>query len=355
MHQLLQANRVSIYLMQLSRPSLFGRSTSCRVSAAATCGQQQQQHQQQQQQQHIMQSEQQRKQDNSKPSSSKIPLDSFINASKSPKKPSSSGGGDPDPEDPTPSGPNLPPQIRQLLALLTEFGGKLGTAAVLIAWFTNIDPFGNLHWDQADVQFGLLTFLPLMLFDASLMLPDYSISDPQEQRAVTGMFVGEPQLLSIPPKDPASTNASPSSSSGTAGDAASTPSSSTASSSSSSSEVSDAEARRMADALEAAAASADPGAPIVIMQQQQPDGQPGSSNSSSGSSNSSGSSTGGGSLDPLLRLRVSLGLLQQVYTRANPGIGLSPAAEAVVVLVATLADEMLYRAVALTLLGLWLR
>jgi hypothetical protein len=284
-----------------------------------------------------MQSEQQPQQDK-KPPSSKIPLDSFINPTKSPKKPSSSSGGGSDPEDPPPSGPNLPPQIRQLLALLTEFGGKLGTAAVLIAWLTNIDPFGNLHWDQADVQFGLLTFLPLMLFDASLMLPDYSISDPQEQRAVTGMFVGEPQILNMPPKDTPTPNTS-SSSSGTAGDAVST------ASSSSSSEVSDAEARRMADALEAAAASADPGAPIVIMQQQQqPDGQPGSTTTSSSSS-----------LDPLLRLRVSLGLLQQVYTRANPGIGLSPAAEAVVVLVATLADEMLYRAVALTLLGLWLR
>eukprot|EP00775_Hariotina_reticulata_P002596 gene2596-2898_t len=40
---------------------------------------------------------------------------------------------------------------------------------------------------------------------------------------------------------------------------------------------------------------------------------------------------------------------------ANPGIGLSPAAELLVVCVASLADEMLYRAVALTLLGLWIR
>lgn len=69
----------------------------------------------------------------------------------------------------------------------------------------------------------------------------------------------------------------------------------------------------------------------------------------------SSSSSSKGSLNPLLQLRVSMGLLQQVYTRANPGIGLSPAAELLVVLVATLADEMLYRAVALTLLGLWLR
>jgi hypothetical protein len=52
---------------------------------------------------------------------------------------------------------------------------------------------------------------------------------------------------------------------------------------------------------------------------------------------------------------VALELLQQVYTRANPGIGLSPVAELGVVAVAVLADEMLYRAVGLTLLGLWVR
>lgn len=102
----------------------------------------------------------------------------------------------------------------------------------------------------------------------------------------------------------------------------------------------------MADIIEKAAAGASPDAPLVIMQQQPQQAAADSSTSSSSSK---------GSLNPLLQLRVSMGLLQQVYTRANPGIGLSPAAELLVVLVATLADEMLYRAVALTLLGLWLR
>lgn len=272
-----------------------------------------------------------------------MPLDSFMRPSSSIKY---GKGADQEPP-PPPPGPSLPPQLRQLLALLTEFGGKLGTAAVVIAWFTHIDPFGDLHWDAAQVQFGLATFLPLMLFDAALMLPDYSISDLDEQRQVTGMFVGQPELLS------GSTPPPPSSSSGEAAGAAGSEDSTANSSTSSSSDgasssrdktaAADAEARRMADIIEKAAAGASPDAPLVIMQKQPQQAAADSSSSSKGS------------LNPLLRLRVSMGLLQQVYTRANPGIGLSPAAELLVVLVATLADEMLYRAVALTLLGLWLR
>jgi hypothetical protein len=290
----------------------------------------------QRQQQLVLQSEQQQKQqDESKQTKSKMPLDSFM----PPGKGKSSSNG-PEGPPPPPSGPNLPPQLRQLLALLTEFGGKLGTAAVLIAWFTHIDPFGDIHWDQAHVQFGLLTFLPLMLFDAALMLPDYSIKDLEEQRAVTGMFVGPPELLSSPSKD-----TTPTSSIDAEAGSSDAPSSSNKA-------VADAEARRMADLIEKAAAGASPDAPIVIMQPQMTaSSAPGEATSSSSSSSSSSK----GELNPLLRLRVSMGLLQGVYTRSNPGIGLSPAAEFVVVLVATLADEMLYRAVALTLLGLWLR
>jgi hypothetical protein len=297
--------------------------------------------------QQVLQSEQQQKppqqQDSSSKDKMKMPLDSFMRPGSSIKY-----GKGPDQEPPPPPpGPSLPPQLRQLLALLTEFGGKLGTAAVVIAWFTHIDPFGDLHWDAAQVQFGLATFLPLMLFDAALMLPDYSISDLDEQRQVTGMFVGQPELLSGSPLPPP-----PSSSSGEAAGApgsqdiaASTSSSSSHADSSSrdAKAAADAEARRMADIIEKATAGASPDAPLVIMQQQPQQAAAADSSSSKGS------------LNPLLRLRVSMGLLQQVYTRANPGIGLSPAAELLVVLVATLADEMLYRAVALTLLGLWLR
>jgi hypothetical protein len=339
-HQIVFLSCMQVWPMPC-RPA--GRRCIVAAATASSSARQQQQQQQQEQQHHqqLLRSEEQQepKQEPNKQPGIKPPLDLFIQPGSKQKGSSNKPPGDEEP--PPPSGPNLPPQLQQLLALLIEFGGKLGTAAVLIAWFTHIDPFGGLHWDQQQVLFGLGLFLPLMLFDAALMLPDYTISDPQEQRAVTGLFVGEPQVLSTPPTDGSST----SSSKGEESSSKAEDGSSSSSSSSNSESVSDAEARRMADAIEAAAAGASPGAPVVIMQQQQQEGV-------TSDTGNSGSSAG---LNLLLRLRVSLGLLQQVYTRANPGIGLNPASEFVVVLVATLADEMLYRAVALTLLGLWIR
>ncbi|GBF89787.1 hypothetical protein Rsub_02957 [Raphidocelis subcapitata] len=58
---------------------------------------------------------------------------------------------------------------------------------------------------------------------------------------------------------------------------------------------------------------------------------------------------------PLLRAQLSLELLQSFQTRANPTMGLSVWSEGAVAAVAALADEMLYRAVALTFLAGWLK
>ncbi|EFJ51587.1 hypothetical protein VOLCADRAFT_87755 [Volvox carteri f. nagariensis] len=52
---------------------------------------------------------------------------------------------------------------------------------------------------------------------------------------------------------------------------------------------------------------------------------------------------------------MALELMQESSIRNNPGSRLTPVQEAVVILVAVTAEEMLYRAVLLTLLGLWLR
>lgn len=165
-----------------------------------------------------------------------------------------------------------------------------------IAWFTHIEPFGNLHWSSADVLLGLATFAPLLALDALLMLPDYGIG-PEDSQEVAGMFFGNPEAL----RNMSACNIS------VAADPNALPSQD--------------------------GSSSGPAADNTAA--------PGSSSSSSG--------------NPLLRVRVALELLQQVYTRANPGIGLSPVAELAVVVVAVLADEMLYRAVGLTLLGLWVR
>eukprot|EP00198_Chlamydomonas_reinhardtii_P004319 XP_001693655.1 predicted protein [Chlamydomonas reinhardtii] len=55
------------------------------------------------------------------------------------------------------------------------------------------------------------------------------------------------------------------------------------------------------------------------------------------------------------RLRMALELMQETSVRNNPGARLTPLQELAVICVAVAADEMLYRAVLLTLAGRWLR
>ncbi|KAF8062008.1 hypothetical protein HT031_004268 [Scenedesmus sp. PABB004] len=200
-----------------------------------------------------------------------------------------------------PQPPRLPPQVRRVLALLTQYGGVYGTAAVALGWATHVDAFGGAHWDASDVASGLRTFLPLLLLDAALMLPDYSVG-PEDSQEVAATFFGDPDALR-------NWGAAPQS------------------------------------AEEAPGGEAAPGSAGVAAG--------GTGPAVDGAAPPAPGGGGGGSL--LLRGRMALELMQQVYTRANPGIGLSPLAEFGVVVIAVLADEMLYRAVGLTLLGLWLR
>ncbi|KIY91981.1 hypothetical protein MNEG_15982, partial [Monoraphidium neglectum] len=74
----------------------------------------------------------------------------------------SAGGG---PEEPPPQ-PELPPQLRRLVALLVEYGGVYGTAACLFGFFLKIDPFGGFHWEPQDALLGVKLFAPLLVFDA---------------------------------------------------------------------------------------------------------------------------------------------------------------------------------------------
>jgi hypothetical protein len=55
------------------------------------------------------------------------------------------------------------------------------------------------------------------------------------------------------------------------------------------------------------------------------------------------------------RVKVSLDILQGHILRNNPTASISPAAELGIIFVGCLADEMLYRAVVLTLFSFWLR
>lgn len=214
----------------------------------------------------------------------------------SPAQPNSSGRGDGGRGAPGPPPPELPPQQRRLLALLVEFGGVYGTAACVLGYLLKLDPFGAFHWDAADVLVGLQLYAPLLALDAAVMAPDYSARDEQAEQ-VARLFFGA--------------------------DA------------------------RLADA----GMGQEPGA-----------GNSGGGGGGAGASGSSGQGVDGsdqkaGAADVplLLRAQVALELLQSFSVRSNPCIELPVWQDLAVSSVAALADEMLYRAVALTFLAAWLR
>ncbi len=198
----------------------------------------------------------------------------------------SSGGGGP---------PELPPMTRRVLALLVEYGGLYGSAACILGYFLHIDPFGGLHWSAADALLGLQLYAPLLLFDALVMLPDYSAKEDQADQ-VSRMFFGAAAM----------TGATAATAAAAAGEG-------------------------KAGAAEGKAVT---GKTIQLdLKPEAPQQQP----------------------SPLLRLQVSLELLQSFQTRANPAAGLPLWQETAVGAIGSLADEMLYRAVALTFLAGWLK
>lgn len=54
--------------------------------------------------------------------------------------------------------------------------GILGCLIVALAWATHLDLNGSFRWEAADIQTGLQCLIPLVVMDASIMLPRYSAS-----------------------------------------------------------------------------------------------------------------------------------------------------------------------------------
>ena len=65
-------------------------------------------------------------------------------------------------------------QAEQMLYLLTRYGALYGTGAVIICYFTGVDPFGNFHVDPSQLALGSLLSLPVLIADGAIMLPDWS-------------------------------------------------------------------------------------------------------------------------------------------------------------------------------------
>ena len=205
------------------------------------------------------------------------------------------GGGE---EPPQESGLSL--ELRLLLALLVENGGVTGSVAVALGFLFNVDPFGSFSLNTSDIWTGILFVLPLVILDAAYQLPDYS-SDPNEMKSTMRLLL-KPEILSRLQEEQRKLRAN------TTGE-------------STDPETYQSMGGGIRVSVEAIAEA---------YQLSSVDGQ-------------------------LRRLKISLDLLQQFYARNNPAFGSSLWSEGLVILLACLADEALYRAVLLTLVSLWIR
>lgn len=193
-------------------------------------------------------------------------------------------------------------ELRLLLALLVENGGITGSVAVALGFFCKVDPFGAFAFSSTDIGIGILFALPLILLDALYQLPDYS-SDPDEVKSTMRLLL-RPDILARLQEEQRKLSSS------SKGDSAD-----------------ETESYKSVEGSIRVSVESISQAPLL-------------------------SPVAG----LLRRGKVSLDLLQQFYTRNNPAIGLrSIWSEGLVITLACLADEALYRAVLLTLLSLWIR
>eukprot|EP00877_Chromochloris_zofingiensis_P005819 jgi/Chrzof1/15238/Cz09g32170.t1 len=232
-----------------------------------------------------------------------------------------------------------------MIAFLTEYGGVFGTAAVVTGWVTHVDPFGGLHWDLHDVLTGLKLFLPLMVFDALVMLPDYHIR-PDISTSAAKVSVGDMTgngLIEHNLRRRAERLRKKAAITGTAppGDHSTTPA---APASSTTQPVSDDLTSGRLTTSTPQSAPHDHSSPVKFRPSFMVEDDDG--NAAAGTNSFS---------KLVVRSKMTLEMLQQYNARDHPGRALSPTAEVLVIAVSALAEEMLWRAVGLTLLGLWLR
>ncbi|KXZ43746.1 hypothetical protein GPECTOR_81g195 [Gonium pectorale] len=253
-----------------------------------------------------------------------------------------------------PGGGGLSFRLRYWILLLTEYGGIYGTAAVVLGALCHVDALGGLHWDQGDVALGLGLMAPVLLFDALVGLPDWSTRGEDEAKAVVSLFVDpkllaaakeeRQELLAARKRQQAAAGGSAQGKSGRHGDGGSADASETATTTgrpTGSGGGGDALDAAM-EAVTAMAASSASGA----------DGSGGAVESGTGGAahgspaGAAAATTGGGGGPPPS---------PESSVRNNPGARLTPLQEAAVIVAGVTAEEMLYRAVLLTLFGRWLR
>ncbi|KAG2439801.1 hypothetical protein HYH02_010436 [Chlamydomonas schloesseri] len=253
-------------------------------------------------------------------------------------------------------------RLRYWLVLLVEYGGIYGTAAVVLSALTGVPAFGpgGVRWEAwGDVGLGLAIMAPALALDALVGLPDWSTRREEDARQLVRLFV-DPEALAAERKARQSAKGS----GGDKGAAAPlTSTTTTTTSAATTTAAGDATAAAVGEAarlLASAAAAAELSSAAAAEEEEaQAAGRADSGASASTSGSGSGSGKDDAAPSPLWaalqRLRMALELMQETSIRNNPGARLTPLQELAVIVVAVTADEMLYRAVLLTLVGRWLR
>lgn len=101
------------------------------------------------------------------------------------KKPSSSSSSS-SPETEESSLPEMNPELKLLVDLIVEYPATRGTIAAVLGYLVHINPLDTLHWSRHDFYWGILLALPVLAWDALIMLPNW---DPPKVEKVMQLSV----------------------------------------------------------------------------------------------------------------------------------------------------------------------
>lgn len=98
------------------------------------------------------------------------------------KKPPASSS----PETEESSMPEMNPELKLLVDLIVEYPATRGTIAAVLGYLVHINPLDTLHWSRHDFYWGILLALPVLAWDALIMLPNW---DPPKVEKVMQLSV----------------------------------------------------------------------------------------------------------------------------------------------------------------------
>jgi len=239
------------------------------------------------------------------------------------------------------------PSSTQVFASYGAYTGLVGTLAVSTAWACDLDLFSLFHWSTSDLELALMMLVPLQLMNLLIMIPDYSswsIPPP------TAASVSDDALMVASKRQQAE------SSTGAESAAMHTTSSSDAPPITPA--ISDATTTQQQVSTEqdtaALASAAFPLPSSTSPTTSTPSPSP-SSAASAGPQRVPASQWGKPEQRSLAKvLKDALYLSQSHYVANNPTAGLHLGLESAAVVLNSLATELLYRGVALTLLASWI-